>query len=188
MKTRKSILLFCTVLVMITCYSCKPTVTDFTEIAQFKPDDKHFTTSLKGLHFLTETSAIPRVDTLFTQMITVYDLPVTAHGCKDGVYTGESPWNAYDYKNVAKVKIKGGKIVSIDYDEVHYDGHGKQDDREYNKEMSITGTTPAEAYLRYENQLLKSQDINEVDGVTGASYSLYRFKYAVIMALIKASL
>jgi major membrane immunogen (membrane-anchored lipoprotein) len=54
--------------------------------------------------------------------------------------------------------------------------------------MSITGTTPAIAYPILEQKLLSTQDILKVDAVSGASYSLYRFRYAVTIALMKANL
>ena len=52
--------------------------------------------------------------------------------------------------------------------------------------MSITGTTPAIAYPDMEQQLISKQNIMDVDGVSGASYSLFRFRYAVTIALMKA--
>jgi len=67
-------------------------------------------------------------------------------------------------------------------------GHGKQENAEYNKEMSVTGTTPEKAYPLIEKQLLVKQDMTKVDAASGASYSLYRFRYAVTVALMKARL
>ena len=115
-----------------------------------------------------------------------YNLPVDASGCKDGIYTGESPYDAYDYKHIVKIQIKDAKIVAVDYNEVHRSGIGKQEDEAYGREMSVTGTTPAEAYPAMEKQLLERQNMMAVDAVTGASYSLYRFRYALAVALIKA--
>jgi major membrane immunogen (membrane-anchored lipoprotein) len=54
--------------------------------------------------------------------------------------------------------------------------------------MSITGTTPAIAYPNMEQQLISKQNIMDVDGVSGATYSLYRFRYAITIALMKAML
>jgi major membrane immunogen (membrane-anchored lipoprotein) len=126
------------------------------------------------------------VDTLFRQLIEAYDLPVSASGVKDGVYTGESPYDAFDYKHVVKIRVEDGKFVEVDYNEVKRDGHGKQEDEEYCEEMSVTGTTPAIAYPDMEEMLLTTQDITKVDGVSGATYSRYRFRYAVTIALMKA--
>lgn len=54
--------------------------------------------------------------------------------------------------------------------------------------MSRIGTTPKIAYPILEKQLIEKQDVLKIDAVTGATYSLYRFRYAVIIALIKAKL
>ncbi|MFC1724749.1 hypothetical protein ACFL4T_03915 [candidate division KSB1 bacterium] len=174
--------------VFILSFACDTKQDSLDEIKDFKPENKYFKSSLVTLHFKIETSPIPEIDSLFTRMINYYGLPVTAEGCKDGVYTGESPYDAYDYKHVVIIKIKNGKITSVDYNEVHKNGKGKQEDEEYCKEMSVTGTTPAVAYPDMEKQLLEKQNIQEIKAVTGASYSLYRFRYAVTVAFMKAGL
>ncbi len=53
--------------------------------------------------------------------------------------------------------------------EVKKDGKGKQEDEEYCEEM-----------------LLSTQNMMEVDAVSGASYSLHRFRLAMTIALMKA--
>jgi len=167
---------------------CKAGGDGFDRIRDFRPEDKYFGATLKSLHFIIEVSEISKVDSVFSMITGAYDLPTSAKGCKDGVYTGESPYDAYDYRHSAKLEVRGERIVSVDYDEVNMQGKGKRHDRAYCEEMSVTGTTPAEAYPAYEGALLEQQDVVEVDAVTGATYSLYRFRYAVVMALIKASL
>lgn len=159
---------------------------DLETIKKFKPDDKYFKATMVTLHFLIETSSIERTDSIFKQIIDAYKLPVRAEGIKDGIYYGASPYDAYDYKHVVKLEIKNEKIISIDYNEVHKSGIGKQEDEVYCEEMSITGTTPAIAYPDMEQQLISKQNIMDVDGVSGASYSLFRFRYAVTIALMKA--
>jgi len=67
------------------------------------------------------------------------------------------------------------------------DGHGKQEDVEYCKKMSWGGTTPAIAYPVFENRLIQKQNMMQVDAVSGATYSLCRFRYAVMIALMKAA-
>jgi len=158
------------------------------DVKNFKPDDKYFTASLKSLHFILETSSIERVDQQFTLLIKSYDLPVSAKDCADGTFIGESPYDAYDYKHVVKLTIKDEKIISVDYDEINYKGTGKRNNKEYCEEMSVSGTTPAIAYPVYENGLVEKQNMLKVDAVTGATYSLYRFRYAVTLALMKARL
>ena len=185
MKKNSFILL---IVMMLAAVSCQTHEDGLDEIRKFKPDDKYFKAGMVNLHFIIETSGIAHVDSIFDQMIHTNNLPLTADGCKDGVYVGESPYDAFDYKHVAKIVIKDGKILSVDYNEVLWNGKGKREDLEYCKEMSVTGTTPTQAYPAMEKQLLEKQDVSGIDAVSGASYSLYRFRYAVIVALMKAHL
>lgn len=81
-------------------------------------------------------------------------------------------------------------------DEIHFpslvsglkDGmyKGATPDDEYGKRMLESGTTPAIAYPKYENQMLQNQDFNQVDAVSGASYSNYRFKLAILYAIMNS--
>lgn len=167
--------------------SCSNSQDSLDAIRQFKKDDHYFKAGLVSLHFIIETSPTGKVDTVFNSYLKEFNLPVTAEGCKDGIYAGESPYDAYDYKHAAKVKIENEKVISIDYNEIYkYDEHGKEEDSVYCEEMSPSGTTPAIAYPDMEKQLLRKQDITKVDAISGATYSLYRFRYAVIVALMKA--
>ena len=52
--------------------------------------------------------------------------------------------------------------------------------------MSISGTTPAVAYPMLEKQIVEKQNMMDVDAVSGATYSLYRFRYAMTVGLMKA--
>ena len=159
---------------------------DLDKVKEFKPEDKYFKSSLVSLHFMMETSPVDEVDTQFRQLIEIYDLPVSPSEVKDGVYIGSSPYDAFDYKHVVKIRIENGKFVEVDYNEVKHDGHGKQEDEEYCEEMNAGGTNPSIAYPSMEEQLLAAQDILQVDAVSGATYSLYRFRYAMTVALMKA--
>lgn len=158
------------------------------EIRNYKSDDRYFKAGMVSLHFIIETSAPAHIDTVFNQTIQRYNLPLNAQGCQDGVYTGESPYDAHDYKHRVTLEIKDEKIRSVDYDEIHASGKSKQEDEAYCREMSVTGTTPAQAFPNMEKQLVEKQDVSRVDAVTGATYSLYRFRYAVMVALMKAHL
>jgi major membrane immunogen (membrane-anchored lipoprotein) len=168
--------------------SCGQPEDSLDAIKAFHPEDKYFKSSLVSLHFVMETSSVEEAGTLFAQLIDQYDLPVSPKGLKDGTFTGASPYDAFDYKHEVTLKIEEGRIVKIDYNEINKSGEGKQEDIAYCEEMSVTGTTPAIAYPIYEDELLSTQNILEVDAVSGATYSLYRFRYAVTIALMKASL
>ncbi len=85
---------------------------------------------------------------------------------------------------MVKLVVKEGKITDVNYNEVHKDGS----DKKYNEEMSVTGTSPAIANPNMEKQLLEKHDMLQVDATSGATYSLYWFRYAVTLALIKTKL
>ena len=44
--------------------------------------------------------------------------------------------------------------MAIDYNEVNMDQTGKEENLEYNKEMSVAGTSPSIAYPKMEKQML----------------------------------
>ena len=196
MKTHKTVhlshlhllfaILIIPLLVLSSCDSCNCQEDSLDRIKAFKTDDKYFKASLVSLHFMMETSPVTEVDTLFQQLIQMHGLPLSAEGAKDGTYLGATPYDAFDYRHEVKIQIKDGKIVALDYNEVKKDGHGKQEDEEYCEEMSVTGTTPAIAYPIMEEMLLSTQNMMEVDAVSGATYSLHRFRLAVTLALMQA--
>lgn len=173
-------------LVLSACQPCTCEEDSLDGIKYYKPDNKYFKSAMVSLHFIMETSPTARVDSHFQQLIDMHELPVDASAAKDGVYYGASPYDAFDYRHEVTIEIKDGAITHVDYNEVHKDGTGKQEDEAYCEEMSITGTTPAIAYPEMEQMLLSEQNMMDVDAVSGATYSLYRFRYAVCIALMKA--
>ncbi len=180
------LLLIIPFLALSSCDTCNCNEDSLDEIKAFKPDNKYFKSSLVALHFMMETSPVAEADTFFQQLIQMHKLPVSAEGAKDGSYIGSTPYDAFDYRHEVKIKILNGKIVEVDYNEVKKDGKGKQEDEVYCEEMSVTGTTPAIAYPLMEEMLLTTQNMMEVDAVSGASYSLHRFRLAMTIALMKA--
>jgi major membrane immunogen (membrane-anchored lipoprotein) len=138
------------------------------------------------LPYLIESSPVDTLRKNFTLLTDVASVPANAKNCKDGFYTADSPYNYYGYKYVVSLEIKNGNIFSVVYDEVSKDGVGKKNDLKYNEEMKKSGSTPSVAYPIYEKRLIETQDINKIDAVSGATYSLYRFKYVVVKALTQA--
>ena len=161
---------------------------DLEVVKDFEKENKYFKAGLKSIHFTIETSPINEVDSVFNSFVKHHNIPTSAIGCKDGIYTGTSPYDAYDYAHTVTIEIKDQKIVAIDYNEVNMDQTGKEENLEYNKEMSVAGTSPSIAYPKMEKQMLDNQNYNQVDAVAGATYSLYRFRYALSIALMKAKL
>jgi len=157
-------------------------------VRPFRFGYEYFKADLVSLHFMTETQPVGELDSIYTRMIESLQLPQNALHCADGTFTGESLPDAYDYRHIAQIKIKHEKIVWIDYDEISRDGQGKEKNRTYCEQMNPAGTNPSLAYPVMEKELLDTQDVSKVDGLTGASYSRYRFRYAVMIALIRARL
>lgn len=174
---------------LFTIISCSRTNDDDLEIIRkFHPEDKYFKSSMVTLHYVIETSPAQKLDTIFNQISNIYSFPTNAGGIPDGRYRGSSPPDAFDYVHTAEINIKNGRITAISYDEVAEPGRGKKGDEKYAAEMIASGTTPSIAYPAMETQLLNRQDLSKLDAISGATYSLYRFKYAVTIALIKAGL
>lgn len=168
--------------------SCNNQTDSLESVKSFHRNDPYFKSALMSLHFMIETDPVEQVDTVFRQMIRQFELPVDAKGAADGIFIGRSPFDAFDYEHVVVLTIKNEKVVKIEYDEIHQNGVGKQYNTEYNEHMKQSGTTPYIAYPEYEKQLLSKQSMMEVDAVSGATYSLYRFRYAVTIALMQAKI
>jgi len=136
---------------------------------------------------MIERSPVDTVKANFELFIIKNSLITTALKCEDENYFGITPVDDYGYLHLVSLKINQGKIITIHYDELLSNGKNKRTDIDYNREMLISRTSPSIAYQRYEEQLIKKQDYKKVDAVTGATYSLYRFRMAVAKALEKAN-
>jgi major membrane immunogen (membrane-anchored lipoprotein) len=173
MKTTQNLLtVFFSLLIILTIFSCSTPMNEdgsLVEVISFAPKDKYFKSTLNSLHFMIETDPISDVDKAFSHIIKSYNLPVESAEIPDGEYTGESPYDAFDYKHWEKLTIKNGKIVEIDYNEIHKNGSDKESDKKYNKEMSVSGTSPNIAYPNMEKRLLEKQNILDVDATSGAT-------------------
>jgi len=141
---------------------------------------------LEKIHWIIERSDMNTVKLKFQEICNENNFLSIVSELKDGSYKGTSPADDYGYRHEVVFEIKNGKMISIDYDEIHTDGHAKQHDEAYGKRMSISGTTPGIAYPNYEKQMLTKQDFNQIDAVSGASYSDYRFRLAILYAILNS--
>lgn len=141
---------------------------------------------LMVIHKLIERSHPDTVGKYLTYYGQKYNLPDAFSNIDDGTYQGVSPYDDYNYCHMVDFTIEDGLLKAISYDEVHQDGHSKKSDSSYNKEMNnnVYGSAPAMAYDKYENRLLEHQNIADIDAVSGATYSMYRLKYAVWRAVL----
>lgn len=152
-------------------------------IVQSGSSENKKTTVLEKMHWVIERSDMKKVRLEFQKICDENHFSGAVSRLKDGKYKGTTPADDYGYRHEVVFEMKNGVLISIDYDEIHTSGHAKQHDEEYAKRMLSSGTTPAIAYPAYENQMLSKQDFNRVDAVSGASYSLYRFKLAILYAI-----
>ncbi len=141
---------------------------------------------LEKIHWMIEHSDMNQVRSGFQKSMNYNHFTSLVSGLKDGTFQGNTPADDYGYRHKVVFEVKNGRMISIDYDEVLLDGHAKQHDEEYCSRMIKSGTTPAIAYPIYEEEMLRKQDFNEVDAVSGASYSLYRFKLAILYAILNS--
>lgn len=154
--------------------------------SQNHSSDKQKSQILEKIHWLIERSDMNTVRTQFRKICDENSLPSLVSALKDGTYKGATPADDFGYRHEVVFEMKKGKMVSVDYDEVHPDGHAKQHDAEYCRRMLESGTTPAIAYPHYESRMMETQDYNQVDAISGASYSLYRFKLAILYAMLNS--
>jgi len=141
---------------------------------------------LEKIHWIIERSDMNKVKAVFKEICDENHFSSLMSGLKDGSYKGSSPADDFGYRHEVFFDIKGGKLISIDYDEINTEGHAKQSNEEYCKEMLQSGTTPAIAYPNYEKQMLDKQDFNKIDAVSGASYSDYRLRLAILYAILNS--
>jgi major membrane immunogen (membrane-anchored lipoprotein) len=158
----------------------------FGTFAQTGKPENSKSTVLERIHWLIERSDTKTVRSGFQKICDENSLPSLVAELKDGIYKGATPYDDFGYRHEVVFEMKSGKMISIDYDEIHRDGHAKQHDEEYCKRMLKSGTTPAIAYPKYESEMLAKQNYNQIDAVSGATYSLFRFKLAILYAIMNS--
>lgn len=107
---------------------------------------------------------------------------------KDGTYFATySHIDSHGWRPQVEITIEGGKITKAMMDYVKPDGSLKSKDEKYAKAMkNKSGTAPAEAYAKLNEDLVAKQDITKVDSVSGATHSAEWFVEMATAALEKA--
>lgn len=104
---------------------------------------------------------------------------------KDGYYTAEMKEYSHGWKEYVCILVKNDTIVSIEFNAKDPSGFIKAWDNAYMENMkTINGTYPNEYTRLYGNRLIESQDIEEVDMVTGATSSGGNF-YKLVEAAVE---
>ena len=113
------------------------------------------------------------------------DLEVTHGTLQDGTYelvetnTDDNGWRVE-----FTIEVEEGEIISSDYNEYDEEGNLKTEDDAYQEAMAAeTGVGPQEVIPELNDQLMNSQDVAEVDVVSGATGTSEKFQEYAAMLL-----
>ena len=96
---------------------------------------------------------------------------------QDGYYTAQASEFSHGWKEYITVLVKGGDIVSVEYNAENASGFIKSWDNIYMNEMkTVTGTYPNEYTRYYAAQLNGQEEAPEIDALAGASSSGGNFR------------
>ncbi len=91
---------------------------------------------------------------------------------QDGYYTAQAAEFNFGWKEYITILVKGGNIISVEYNAENPSGFIKSWDNAYMQTMLHTnGTYPNEYTRYYASQLLEGQGEGSIDAITGASSS-----------------
>lgn len=98
-------------------------------------------------------------------------------GLQDGYYTAQAAEFNFGWKEYITILVKGGSIISVEYNAENASGFIKSWDNAYMQTMLHTdGTYPNEYTRYYASQLLEGQGEGNIDAITGASSSHRTFQ------------
>ena len=110
-------------------------------------------------------------------------------GLQDGYYTAQAAEFSHGWKEYITIMVKGGSIVSVEYNAENASGFIKSWDNAYMQNMlHVTGTYPNEYTRYYANQLLEGQGAGNIDAISGASSSHGSFQLLAKAVLEQARL
>ncbi|NBJ92454.1 FMN-binding protein [Parablautia muri] len=91
---------------------------------------------------------------------------------QDGYYTAQASEFNFGWKEYITILVKGGTIVSVEYNAENPSGFIKSWDNAYMQTMlHSNGTYPNEYTRDYASQLLEAQSETGIDAISGASSS-----------------
>ena len=118
---------------------------------------------------------------LLCLLLTASLLLLTACGdqteLQDGYYTAQAAEFSHGWKEYITILVKGGDIISVEYNAENASGFIKSWDNAYMQTMlHSNGTYPNEYTRGYANQLLERQGEGGIDAITGATSSHTSFQ------------
>jgi major membrane immunogen (membrane-anchored lipoprotein) len=106
---------------------------------------------------------------------------------KDGYYTAQANQFSHGWKEYVTIMVKGGVIVSVEYNAENPSGFIKSWDNSYMQAMlHKNGTYPNEYTRYYAAQLLEDQSETSIDALSGASSSSRSFQKLAAAVLEQA--
>lgn len=96
---------------------------------------------------------------------------------QDGYYTARAAEFSHGWKEYITILVKGGNIISVEYNAENASGFIKSWDNAYMQTMlHSNGTYPNEYTRYYASQLLEGQGNGSIDAISGASSSWASFQ------------
>ena len=96
---------------------------------------------------------------------------------QDGYYTAQAAEFSHGWKEYITIMVKGGSIVSVEYNAENASGFIKSWDNAYMQTMlHSNGTYPNEYTRYYARQFQEDQNADSIDALTGASSSHSSFQ------------
>ena len=124
-------------------------------------------------------------------LLLVFMLSLTAcgeqTGLQDGYYTAQASEFSHGWKEYITIMVKGGSIVSVEYNAENASGFIKSWDNAYMQTMlHANGTYPNEYTRYYAGQLLEGQGEGQIDALTGATSSYGSFQKLAVAVIEQA--
>ena len=106
---------------------------------------------------------------------------------QDGYYTAQAAEYSHGWKEYITIMVKGGRIVSVEYNAENASGFIKSWDNAYMQNMlHSNGTYPNEYTREYAGQLLEKQATDQLDALSGATSSYNSFQKLATAVLEQA--
>ncbi len=108
-------------------------------------------------------------------------------GLQDGYYTAQAAEFSHGWKEYITIMVKGGSIVSVEYNAENASGFIKSWDNTYMQTMlHAQGTYPNEYTRYYAGQLLEGEGEVEIDVLAGATSSWGSFQKLAVAVIEQA--
>ena len=108
-------------------------------------------------------------------------------GLQDGYYTAQASEFSHGWKEYITIMVKGGSIVSVEYNAENASGFIKSWDNTYMQTMlHAQGTYPNEYTRYYAGQFSAGQGEEKIDALTGATSSYGSFQKLAVAVIEQA--